>query len=217
MKGKLTPQHLFLLTLLGSLLLGYLVYLTMIQPRQQAINALGEEISLRQLTRAQYQAAASQIPALRSEVGRLEQEREQFLRALPTTANFAQVVDDLRRTIEAAGGELVNLSFTSGSDAKGAALPAGVKPIGMTLDVGGQYAELFQVLRSLELQRRFTTVDSVSLQAPAEDAGTPNLSGTLGLTVYVFDAAQATGSAAAGATPDAGTPAPAAPESGGTQ
>lgn len=214
MKGKLTPQHLFILVVLGSFLVGYLCYLMLIQPRQQAITALNDEISMRQMTQARYQAAANQIPTLRAEVQRLEGEREQFLRALPTTANFAQVVDDLRRTVEAAGGQMTDLSFNAGGAAK-EALPAGVRPIGMTLNVGGQYAELFQVLRSLELQRRFTTVDSVSFQAPGEDAGATDLSGALGLTVYVFDPAQAASPGAADTA--AGTPAPAAPESGGTQ
>ena len=55
----------------------------------------------------------------------------------------------------------------------------------------------------------------MSLQAPAEDAGATDLSGALGLTVYVFDPAQAASPGAADTA--AGTPAPAAPESGGTQ
>ncbi|MHA0034903.1 GspMb/PilO family protein [Deinococcus sp. PESE-38] len=72
-------------------------------------------------------------------------------------------------------------------------MPAGVRPIGMTMSVNGRFPQLFQILRSLELQNRFTTVDNVSLQTQG-DAGTGGggtLGSTLGLTVYTFDASGA--------------------------
>ncbi|WP_278912381.1 type 4a pilus biogenesis protein PilO [Deinococcus wulumuqiensis] len=223
---KLAPQYIFALALTASLVLGYLFYTLAIQPRQLEITALNDEITGKETTLAADQAKAARVPVLTAEVARLEVERDKFLQALPPTANFGQVVANLRQTVSAAGGDLKTLSF-GGSGAAAANLPAGVRPIGMTLTVDGKFPQLFQILRSLELQGRFTTVDNVSLQSvAAAGSGTGTgglLSSTLGLTVYTFDAAQAAGAPAAAGTVPGGTPpaaapaAPAEPAAGGTQ
>lgn len=223
---KLAPQYIFALALTASLVLGYLFYTLAIQPRQLEITALNDEITGKETTLAADQAKAARVPVLTAEVARLEVERDKFLQALPPTANFGQVVANLRQTVSAAGGDLKTLSF-GGSGAAAANLPAGVRPIGMTLTVDGKFPQLFQILRSLELQGRFTTVDNVSLQSVAvagRGTGTGGLlSSTLGLTVYTFDAAQAAGAPAAAGTVPGGTPpaaapaAPAEPAAGGTQ
>ncbi|MGX9686341.1 type 4a pilus biogenesis protein PilO [Deinococcus wulumuqiensis] len=225
---KLAPQYIFALALTASLVLGYLFYTLAIQPRQLEITALNDEITGKETTLAADQAKAARVPVLTAEVARLEVERDKFLQALPPTANFGQVVANLRQTVSAAGGDLKTLSF-GGSGAAAANLPAGVRPIGMTLTVDGKFPQLFQILRSLELQGRFTTVDNVNLQSvtgtgPGSGTGTGGLlSSNLGLTVYTFDAAQAAGAPAAAGTVPGGTPpaaapaAPAEPAAGGTQ
>ena len=218
---KLAPHYIFALVLTLCLVLGYLFYTMAIQPRQLEITSLNDEITNKETTLAADQAKAAQVPTLTAEVARLEVEREKFLRALPPTANFGQVVANLRQTVSAAGGDLKTLNF-AGSGAAGANLPAGVRPIGMTMSVDGRFPQLFQILRSLELQNRFTTVDNVSLQTQ-DDAGTGGggtLGSTLGLTVYTFDASGAASTPDAAAAPAPGTPAPAAPAApaaGGTQ
>ena len=219
---KLAPQYIFALALTASLALGYLFYTLAIQPKQLEITTLNDDITAKETTLAADQAKAARVPALSAEVARLEVERDKFLQALPPTANFGQVVANLRQTVSAAGGDLKSLAF-GGSGAAAANLPAGVRPIGMTLTVDGRFPQLFQILRSLELQGRFTTVDNVSLQsvsAAGRSAGTGGVLGsTLGLTVYTFDASGAASPPDA-AAPAAGTPAPAAPAApaaGGTQ
>lgn len=219
---KLTPQYIFALVLLGCVLLGYLFYSQLIQPRQLEITTLNGEIEQRQLQLSADQGKAAQVLTLSKEVDRLEVERERFLQALPPTANFGQVITNIKQTVSAAGGDLKSLGFSGG--AADPNLPAGVKPIGITMTIDGQFPQLFEILRNLELQGRFTTVDTVGLQAQSSDSVQGNqgkkLSGNMGLTVYTFDAAQA---AAGGTTPAApGTPAPApaapsAPAPGGTQ
>lgn len=219
---KLTPQYIFALVLLACFVLGYLVYSQLIQPRQLEITTLNGEIEQRQLQLSADQGKAAQVLNLTKEVQGLEVERERFLQALPPTANFGQVISNIKQTVSAAGGDLKSLGFSAGT--ADANLPAGVKPIGITMTIDGQFPQLFEVLRNLELQGRFTTVDTVGLQSQANDSVQGNqgtrLSGNMGLTVYTFDAAQA---AAGGTTPAAaGTPAPApaapAPSaSGGTQ
>ena len=81
------------------------------------------------------------------------------------------------------------------------------------MNVSGTFPQLFQVLRSLETQNRFTTVSTVGLQLPTATSFNPPLEGALGLTVYTYDPAQG----GAAEVPAAVAGAAAAAPAGGTQ
>lgn len=228
---KLSPQMTFGIVLAASILLGYLFYSMVIQPRQQAINDLKTQIEARRMTLQSDQAKAAQVETLKTQVDALVVERDRFVEALPATANFGQVVSDLRQTVSASGATLTSLNFASTGAEASPNLPAGVRPIGMTMAVRGDFPQIFQVLRNLELQGRFTDVSSVSLQTVGQNAGQGvqvqepgSMTSNLSLVVYTFDAAQAAGTgatpvngapAAGGTAPAAAPAAPAAPAAGG--
>ncbi|MHA0034904.1 hypothetical protein ACXXDK_08290 [Deinococcus sp. PESE-38] len=115
---KLAPHYIFALVLTLCLVLGYLFYTMAIQPRQLEITSLNDEITGKETTLAADQAKAAQVPTLTAEVARLEVEREKFLRALPPTANFGQVVANLRQTVSAAG-ETSRPSISPGAARRG--------------------------------------------------------------------------------------------------
>jgi type IV pilus assembly protein PilO len=213
MSVKLAPRSLFLLVLAGCALLLLAWFLMRFQARQQEITLLQGELETTRLTAESYRAAQRNLPELRATVARLEVERDQFLRALPATAQFGTVLDEVRRNVSAAGAELTTFTVQSGA---GADLPGGVRPITLNLGVSGQFAEVFRALRSLETMNRFTNVGGVGLQLPQATSYNPTLEGTLNLTVYTFDpaGAQATGTDAAPAAPSA---APEAAPAGGVQ
>ena len=98
---KLAPQYIFALVLTACLALGYLFYTLAIQPRQLEITTLNDDITSKETVLATDQAKAARVPALSTEVARLEGERDKFLRALPPTANFGPVVANLRQTVSA--------------------------------------------------------------------------------------------------------------------
>ncbi|MPY66856.1 type 4a pilus biogenesis protein PilO [Deinococcus sp. SDU3-2] len=211
----LAPRTLFLLALAGSALLLTAWYFGRYQTRVQEITLLEGNLETTRLTADRYRAAQRALPELRETVAGLRVERDQFLRALPPTAQFGTVLDEVRRNVLAAGAELSTFAVQSGP---GEGLPGGVRPIGLSLGVQGQYAEVFRALRSLETMNRFTTVGGVGLQMPAATSYNPTLEGTLNLTVYTYDPS------AAGAAPEGGAaqapeaPAtPAAPAEGGAQ
>ncbi|MFD1731100.1 type 4a pilus biogenesis protein PilO [Deinococcus malanensis] len=148
------------------------------------ISLLRTDLDTAQTRVTQLRSASAQLPELRKTVERLKVEQAEFVRALPNTANFGTVLDEVRRTTAATGAEMSTFSVQSGN---AAGLPAGVRPIGLNLSVSGTFAELFQTLRALETMGRFTNVNTVALQLPQADSFNPSLEGTMGLTVYTFD------------------------------
>lgn len=206
MFSKLAPRSLFLLVLAACLLLLLLWYFLRFQPRQQEISLLRGELETTRMNAERYRAAQRNLPELRKTVARLQVERDQFLRALPATAQFGVVLDEVRRNISAAGAEMTTFTVQSGT---AGGLPSGVRPLSLNLGVSGQFGEVFRALRSLETMNRFTTVGGLNLQLPQANTFDPTLEGTLNLTVYTFDENQA--SAPAGTAPAAP---PAAPEGG---
>ncbi|WP_102125161.1 type 4a pilus biogenesis protein PilO [Deinococcus planocerae] len=213
MSVKLAPRSIFFLTLAACVLAAMGWYFLRFQPRQQEITLLRGDLELTRSRAETYRAAQRALPELRQTVAGLEVERDQFLRALPATAQFGTVLDEVRRNVTAAGAELTSFTVQSGNVA---GLPGGVRPINLSLSVQGRFAEVFRALRSLETQNRFTTVGALGLQLPQADALDPRLQGTLNLTVYTFDQTQPGTAGAAPQAPEAAPAAPPAPQ-GGTQ
>lgn len=213
MSTKLSPRNLFLIVLAACLLVLALWFVLRFQPRQQQITDLQGQLEPLQTRVTVMRSAAQGLPALRERVAELRVDQQEFLTALPSAANFGTVLDELRRTTAATGATLNTFTVQGGGAAPG--LPGGVRPIGLSVGVSGRFAQLFGTLRALETAGRFTTVSNVALQLPAATSFDPELEGTLGLTVYTFDPAQA-GAEAPGDEPQAPAAAPAS-DPGGTQ
>lgn len=214
--SKLDARSIFLIALVSCMALIAAWYYLRFQPRQAQIAQLQSEVESNQMQADLYRTASRQLPALRTRVAALQIEQSQFLRALPDAAQFGTVLDEVRRNVTAAGGQLNSFNVQPGA---GADLPSGVRPIALTVGVSGQFTQVFQALRSIETMNRFTNITAVGIQVPEASSFNPRLESTVGLTVYTFDASQATPTAAAGSAPTAPaagtTPAPAAGTSSG--
>lgn len=216
MTSKMPPQYLFALLL--ALCIGVIaLFLTMvIRPRQDAITTMRDDLAQKQTTADQYRAAVAGLPQLKASIDKMEVDRAEFVRALPTTAQFGQVVDQIRANVGAAKADMKDLTF---ADSRVTTLPAGVRAMDVNMGVSGQFGQIFQVLRSLETQNRFTTVNNVDFTMPQISGTNPKLESKLNVTVYTFDPTLATAPTtpgAPGAAPAAGAaPAPAAPAAGG--
>ena len=210
MLTKLTPRNQFLVALALCILLIGAWFTLRFQPRQQRISELGTQLETLNTQVTTLRTAARDLPALREETATLRVEREKFLAALPSAANFGSVLDELRLTTAASGTRMTNFAVQPGAVAN---LPGGVRPLNLTIGVRGKFTQMFQTLRSVETMGRFTTVSNVALQLPEASSFDPELEGSLGMTVYTFDASQA--AAQAGGTQDAPAAPAAAP--GGTQ
>lgn len=218
MSVKLAPRSLFFVVLGVCAALLLMWYFLRFGPRQQEITLLQGDLEATRANAERYRAAQRALPELRETVARLEVEQDQFLRALPATAQFGRVLDEVRRNVSAAGAELTTFNVQAGTVG---GLPGGVRPITLNLGLSGRFAQVFGALRALETQNRFTTVGGLGLQLPQADALDPTLEGTLNLTVYTFDQTQAGGApeapGAAPAAPADTGPAASTPAAGGAQ
>ena len=219
MSSKLPPQYLFALVLALCAAVVALFFTMYVRPRQDAIAALQSDLATRQMTAESYRSDVAKLPALKTDVAKQEADRAEFVRALPTKTQFGQVVAQIRADVTAAKADMKALNFSGGS---GTNLPAGVNAVSVNMDVSGKFGQLFQVLRSLETQSRFTTIDNVSLTMPAASSFDPGLEGKYVMTVYTFDPAQAGAPSdapapAAGAASTAAPAAPATAPAGGTR
>lgn len=212
--NKISSPVLFGLIGAAVLLSIYLFYTMAIQPKQEEITLLQTDLQTKQSTLEQYQANAAALPGLRTSVAQLEQERGAFLKALPLTANFSQLISKIRSTVSNNAAELKSINIQNGSLDN---LPAGVRPMNVSMIIEGEYAKQFQILRALETQVRFTNVSQMTVNAAGGGdtiVNNPKLSNALQITVYTFDPVLAAPPSTAEATPVDGT-APAAPQTGG--
>lgn len=203
---KLNPRSLFLIVLAACVLLLLAWFFGRFQPRKDEVVMLQSDLELLRSQVETSRTAQRNLPALRTRVAELQVEREQFLRALPQTAEYNRVLDEMRRNVSAAGAEMTTFAVQNGQAVAG--LPAGVRPINVNLGVQGRFAEVFRALRSIETMGRFTTVGGLNMTLPEATSRDPELDSTLNLTVYTYDPAQAAGTAT-GAAPATAPGAPA--------
>lgn len=149
---------------------------------------------------------------MQQDVAQLSLQRDELLRALPATAKMGSLLSEIRTNVLASGAELTGVTQGGG---QAAGLPAGVRPLGISLSLDGQFAPLYRVLKSLEAMNRFSTINSVGLTMGNPESFDPKLSGQVALTIYTFDPSAA--GQAGNNAPNAAPAAPSAPPAGGNQ
>lgn len=168
---------LIVLTVIGGVLWWFYLY----QPAQDRIAALEADIQRLDVEIRRGEDARRNLPELRLAVALLEEERRVFLSQLPTESQVSNVIDDLRRSAEAAG--VVVQSFSQGGASENI---QNVRPLGFTVAATGSFGETMDFLGVLEGLQRYTKVNQVGLSLSSDDSADPELSTNVGFTVYVF-------------------------------
>jgi type IV pilus assembly protein PilO len=168
---------LIVLTVVG----GVLWYFYLYQPSQERIATLEADIARLDVEITRGENARRNLPELRLAVALLEEERRVFLSQLPRASQVANVIDDLRRSAEAAGVTIE--SFSQGS---ASANIQSIRPIGFTVASSGNFGETMGFLGVLEGLQRYTKVNQVGLSLSSDESDDPDLSSNIGFTVFVF-------------------------------
>lgn len=171
---------LLVLTIIG----GVLWYFYLYQPSQDRIAELESEIQRLDVEIRRGEDARRNLPDLRLAVALLEEERRVFLSQLPQESQVANVIDDLRRSAEAAGVTIA--SFSQGSASENI---QSVRPIGFTVASSGTFGDVMGFLGVLEGLTRYTKINQVGLSLSSDDSSDPDLTSNVGFTVYVFTGA----------------------------
>lgn len=202
--SNLAPQYMFAIVLALTFAIAFAIYTFLIQPGKERLTELQNEQTQKEAKVMEYRQADAAIPQLETQVEKLKVEREEFINALPKTAEFSNVAQQIRGTVVAAGTDLKSLGF-SADDGRNEDTVPGVRPMNMNLSVSGQFNEVFNVLRQLETQNRFTTVQSIEMQMPEANSYDPDLDSSFSLKVYTFDPNKVQLQNAGSSNPNGGT------------
>lgn len=207
---KLKSRDIFLIVVALCLISLVLWYFSRFQSRQQQIQEIQSNLELTTGQLDILNSQQTQLPKLRADVKALEIKQDIFVKALPSTIQVGQVVQDLRDSVRASQSQLDSIDQRESSTIDNT-LPAGVKAVQLSVNVKGQFLPLLRTVRSFETLGRFSKITNIKMVVPAPNDKDPMLNGTIDLLVYTFDPASAQ---PAPATPADGT-APAAPSTGG--
>jgi type IV pilus assembly protein PilO len=163
-------------------LLGVAWFFLMYRPSQERIARLESEITQLDLQIQRGLAAQRNLPDLRAAVAQLELAREEFLAELPRESQIASLLDQLREAAELSEATFASLSSTGARTEN----IQGVRPLGFTMNMVGDYASTLAFLRSLEELRRFTKIHQVNLSLADDASDNPPLNSSFSFTVYVF-------------------------------
>lgn len=188
---QLTGRNLLLLSLLATAALALLWWFFVFSATREEMAQRGAELAEVRAQRESAQAARTQIPELEAQVTALRAEQGELLSALPQQAQLGRLFGALRQEVRFAGARLNR--FTVGDAAPGVStegLAEGVQAIGVQMEVGGTFEQVYGVMQAVETMRRFANLGNVGLRSEG-DVQNPDVQSTLNFTVYTFDAERA--------------------------
>ena len=191
--SRLTGQIIALIVIVLTILAAVLWYTTMYQQTLDEQAALRTEITDLDQKIEVGNRAKQNVPQLCAVVADLQVQRKQFLSALPTKEQYADLMRTFKLQIGNNKGQLNSLSRSAG--ATSGTLPGGVRAVSTGLNVTGSFESMIGVLRSLESQQRFLRMDNVNLTLGGGNPNTttvsdPRLTTTISVVAYIYDAAR---------------------------
>jgi Tfp pilus assembly protein PilO len=195
MFSRLTGQMIALIVLVLTILVAVLWYTSFYQPVLDEQAALRTEIAdLDQKIEVGNRAKAN-VPQLCAEVANLQVQRKEFLNALPSKEQYADLIRTFKLQIGNNKGQINSLTRAAGTTS--GTLPAGVRAVSTNLSMTGTFGSMVGILQSLEGQQRFLRLDGLNLNLNSNptDAGNqtdPKLTAAVAVIAYIYNAAQGT-------------------------
>ena len=194
--SRLTGQMIALIVLVVTILLAVLWYTQMYQPVLDEQAALRTEITDLDQKIAVGNRAKANVPQLCTVVADLQVQRKQFLNALPSKEQYADLMRTFKLQIGNNKGQINSLGRSVGATT--GVLPAGVRAVSTALNLTGSFTSVIGILQSLESQQRFLRMDGVNLTlggnnnnaATTETTSDPKLTAAISVIAYVYDAAR---------------------------
>ncbi len=194
--SRLTGQLIAIIVLVVTILIAVLWYTSMYQATIAEQDILRTEIAdLDQKIEVGNRAKAI-VPQLCAAVTDLQVQRKQFLSALPSKEQYADLMRTLKLQVGNNKGQINSLTRAPG--ATSGTLPAGVRAVSTGLNLTGSFPAVTGILRSLEGQQRFLRLDGINLtlggnnNATTENITDPKLTAAVSVVAYVYDAARGT-------------------------
>lgn len=195
--SRLTGQMIALIVLVVTILVAVLWYTSFYQPVLDEQAALRTEIDdLDQKIQVGNRAKAN-VPQLCAVVADLQVQRREFLSALPTKEQYADLLRTFKLQIGNNKGQLNSLNRAPGATT--GTLPAGVRAVSTNLNMTGTFGSMIGILQSLEGQQRFLRLDGLNLSLEGNTAvnsdanqSDPRLTAAVSVIAYIYNATQGT-------------------------
>lgn len=184
---KLRQRDLTIIIAVLMILVGVLWYFYMLRPTQEKIADLQTQIAELSEEIEDGERARDNIPQLNEEKRRLEAERDDFLRELPSESEVAGLLDTLRQNASQTGILLESIN-------QGRSEPdtvQDVRSLGFSVETIGTFEETLGFLDALEGLKRFTKVQQVDLSVSEDGIDDPELNASYDFTVYVYTGSNA--------------------------
>jgi type IV pilus assembly protein PilO len=192
--SRLTGQMIALIVLVLTILVAVLWYTSFYQPVLDEQAALRTEIEdLDQKIQVGNRAKAN-VPQLCAVVADLQVQRKEFLNALPSKEQYADLIRTFKLQIGNNKGQINSLNRAAGATT--GILPAGVRAVSTNLNMTGTFGSMVGILQSLEGQQRFLRLDGLSLNLGGGNTPTdtnqadPKLTAAVSVIAYIYNAAQ---------------------------
>jgi type IV pilus assembly protein PilO len=204
MLSRLSGQNIALLIIGLSVVVAAIWYFTLYSNTLAESDVVRTEITALNDKKLVGERARANVVQLCQVVTDLQRQKAEFLRALPSSEQFSSLLNTLRIQVSATRGQINSIGRSSGA-AAGAAVPAGVKAINVTMALDGTLDSIRGLLLSLEQQQRFLRVENLSLAQSSVQfgqnnqpvaAGNPLLASQMTMTAYIYDAADRNSEAA---------------------
>ncbi len=196
MLSRLTGQTIALIVVGVTILVALLWYFTMYQNTLAEQDVLKTEIAdLEQKIEVGNRAKAN-VATLCTTVVDLRAQRREFLRALPSSEKFADILRILKTQVGNNGGQINSLTRTAGASNSQQPLPAGIRAVNTNIATEGPFTALTGTLQSLEGQQRFLRLDNINVaivtnnQDEAPKPTGPDLNSQISVIAYVYDGAR---------------------------
>ncbi len=192
--SRLTGQIIALIVIVLTILAAVLWYFNMYQVTLDEQAVLRTEIADLDQKIIVGNRAKANVPQLCTVVADLQVQRREFLNALPSKEQYADLMRTFKLQIGNNKGQINTLARSAG--ATSGTLPAGVRAVSTALNVTGSFTSMIGILQSLESQQRFLRMDSINLNvgggnnATTESTADPKLTAAVSVIAYVYDAAR---------------------------
>jgi Tfp pilus assembly protein PilO len=192
--SRLTGQMIALIVLVVTILVAVLWYTSFYQPVLDEQAALRTEIAdLDQKIQVGNRAKAN-VPQLCAVVADLQVQRKEFLNALPSKEQYADLIRTFKLQVGNNKGQINSLNRAAG--ATSGTLPAGVRAVSTSLSMTGTFGSMIGILQSLEGQQRFLRLDGLNLTLGGNtntqdtNQADPKLTAAVSVIAYIYNAAQ---------------------------
>ncbi len=191
--SRLTGQIIALIVIVLTVLVAVLWYLNMYQVTLDEQAVLRTEIADLDQKIIVGNRAKANVPQLCAVVADLQVQRREFLSALPSKEQYADLLRTFKLQVGNNKGQINTLARTAGASV--GTLPAGVRAVSTALNVSGSFTSMIGILQSLESQQRFLRMDTINLNVGTNNSGTettadPKLTAAVSVIAYVYDAAR---------------------------